>query len=335
MDSIPNYPWLTPLYQQLVQQHQRGVAHHARLLIAPFGCGLEHLLYQLARWILCQKPQSNQPCDHCHACLLMAAQSHPDYRQCSLVADKQQLGIESIRQLLPWIYQHAQQCGAKVIGLLACERLSEAAVNALLKVVEEPPPDTYFLLVCHQQQALPITLRSRCQSWLFKPPAPAVTVAWLQQQVPKLTLADATLALQLSEGAPLAAQQLLVDKGLAEYPLLLEALQAALQQQHLPLLLPQLDQPQVVDQLAWLAMLWLEAAKQQQGLLVSPIFKAQQAIIGDLVKKGLSLSQWLNGVQQILRCRYQLLTIPGINQTLLLAELLHRQQELWLESGFG
>ena len=78
---------------------------------------------------------------------------------------KSSLGIEPIRQVIETLYAHAQQGGAKVIWLPQAEQLTEAAANALLKTLEEPPEKTYFLLGCREPSRLMATLRSRCLYW--------------------------------------------------------------------------------------------------------------------------------------------------------------------------
>lgn len=54
------YPWLNAPYRQLLAQHQEGRGHHALLLHAIDGMGEESLVYALARWLLCQRPQGRR-----------------------------------------------------------------------------------------------------------------------------------------------------------------------------------------------------------------------------------------------------------------------------------
>lgn len=64
------------------------------------------------------------------------------------------------------------------------EQLSEAAANALLKTLEEPPARTYFLLGTREPAQLLPTLRSRCFYLYLAPPAEGVSLRWLTQQMP-------------------------------------------------------------------------------------------------------------------------------------------------------
>ncbi|WP_253306744.1 DNA polymerase III subunit delta' C-terminal domain-containing protein [unidentified bacterial endosymbiont] len=322
-----DYPWLTPLYDHLVQQHQQARGHHAQLIMTPPGCGSERLLARVAQWLLCQQRQAEQPCSHCHACTLMAVHHHPDYHLIRLESGKQQLTIEQIRTVLPSIYQRAQQGGAKVIGLLDSERLSESAANALLKALEEPPPATYFLLVCRTGATLPITLRSRCQHWSLDTPALPEAIAWLQSQDPTVMASQATTALHLSLGAPLAALALLKAGGLQQYTALLQDLQRALQQRDLLLVLPHLDHNNVHSALYWLATVWLAALKQQWQVADVRQACEQRQLLSTLATT-FTPEQLQACCQRTLRCRHTLLILPSVNQTLLLTELLCRQQEV-------
>lgn len=324
---MPDYPWLTPLYHHLVQQHQQARGHHAQLIMTHSGCGGELLLSRVAQWLLCQQRQVEQPCTHCHACTLMAVQHHPDYHLIRLESGKQQLAVEQIRAVLPSIYQRAQQGGAKVIGLLDSERLSESAANALLKVLEEPPPATYFFLLCRTGVTLPITLRSRCQRWSLAIPTLPEAIAWLQSRDPTVTVSQATTALQLSMGAPLAALALLKAGGLQQYNALLQDLQRALQQGDLLLVLPHLDHNTVHCALYWLATVWLAALKKQWQLPDVSQASEQRQLLSKLAT-AFTPDQLQACCQRTLRCRHALLTLPSLNQTLLLTELLCRQQEI-------
>ena len=82
------------------------------------------------------------------------------------------------------------------------------AANALLKILEEPPPGTVFLLVCRAGGTLPATVRSRCQCWLFPLPSMEEATAWLSAERPGM---DVRAALQAADGAPLKARGISPD----------------------------------------------------------------------------------------------------------------------------
>lgn len=98
--------------------------------------------------------------------------------------------------------------GVKVVWLPHAEQLTEQAANALLKTLEEPPEDTYFLLVCETPARLLPTLRSRCLYWPLPAPNEALGLRWLRQAGFDDSLSACT-ALRLCANAPLAAEALL------------------------------------------------------------------------------------------------------------------------------
>ncbi len=110
--------------------------------------------------------------------------------------------------MIETLYAHAQQGGAKVIWLPQAEQLTEAAANALLKTLEEPPEKTYFLLGCREPSRLMATLRSRCLYWHLASPDEQLSLQWLGRQAAG-SQTDRLTALRLHDGAPLAAEQLL------------------------------------------------------------------------------------------------------------------------------
>ena len=107
---------------------------------------------------MCQTPD-NAPCGHCHACHLMVAQSHPDFHVLASQEGKD-IGVDQVRAINEVVSQHAQQNGNKLVYIQDAERLTEAAANALLKTLEEPRPNTYFLLQTEPSSSLLATIYS-------------------------------------------------------------------------------------------------------------------------------------------------------------------------------
>lgn len=130
----------------------------------------------------------------------MLAGNHPDYHVLAPEKGKSSLGIEPIRQVIETLYAHAQQGGAKVIWLPQAEQLTEAAANALLKTLEEPPEKTYFLLGCREPSRLMATLRSRCLYWHLASPDEQLSLQWLGRQAAG-SQTDRLTALRLHDGA--------------------------------------------------------------------------------------------------------------------------------------
>ena len=206
------YPWLVPTYHKISQTFSEGLGHHALLIKADQGLGAESLFDALTKRIMCQTPD-NAPCGHCHACHLMAAHSHPDFHVLASQEGKD-IGVDQVRAINEVVSQHAQQNGNKLVYIQDAERLTEAAANALLKTLEEPRPNTYFLLQTEPSSSLLATIYSRCQVWNVPLPTEAEALNWLSSQFQAET-SELLTALAMNLGRPLLALETL-QQGLIE-----------------------------------------------------------------------------------------------------------------------
>ncbi|KFK96489.1 MULTISPECIES: DNA polymerase III subunit delta' [unclassified Serratia (in: enterobacteria)] len=327
------YPWFNAAYRQLVGQYAAGRGHHALLVHAAEGNGEDALLYALSRWLLCQQRNGEKSCGECHSCRLMLAGNHPDYHVLAPEKGKSSLGIEPIRQVIEHLYAHAQQGGAKVVSLPLVELLTEAAANALLKTLEEPPANTFFLLACREPSLLPATLRSRCFYWHLSSPDETLSLQWLNRQAPG-NQSDRLTALRLHNGAPIAAERLLQPQHWQQRSALCTALNAALPQRNMLALLAVLNHDDVAERLHWLCSLLVDAMKWQQGAAGYVLNQDQQPLVQQLATC-LSSTSLQQIVQQWLNCRQQLLNVVGVNRELLLTEQLLAWEQMLGSAGYS
>lgn len=318
------YPWLNAPYRQLIGQYRAGRGHHALLLHALSGCGDDSLVYAVGRWLLCQQPDGDKSCGECHGCRLMIAGNHPDWHVLEPESGKNSLGIEPVRQLIERLYGHAQQGGAKVIWLPLAESLTEAAANALLKTLEEPPARTYFLLGTREPANLLATLRSRCFYLYLAPPDEANSLRWMQSQQAGDPQMMAT-ALRLSGGAPVAALALLAPEIWKRRDDLCAALEQALPGRQWLSLLPALNHDDAERRLAWLCALLLDVVKLQQQAGQFVVNQDRLPLLQQLASQ-LSPATLQQQLEQWLQCRHRLLSIPALNRELMLTEQLCRWQ---------
>lgn len=320
------YPWLTPIYKQLVAQYSADRSHHALLIQSVPGCGDELLIQALGRWLMCQNRDGEKTCGVCHSCNLMKAGTHPDWLVVSPEKGKNSLGVDQIRQLIDTLYTHSQQGGFKVAWIHQAEQLSEAAANALLKTLEEPPKDTYFLLGCYDPSHLLATIRSRCFHWLLSCPDENFSVKWLEYQNAGQHDSLKT-ALRLSHGAPIAAQQLLTSTIWGKREVICRGLGTAFQQRDLLSFLPLLNHDNVEERIHWAVSVLLDVVKYQQG---ADAFIVNQDVIGIIHNiASFAPAVIFNQISQaFLSCRHQLLSIPGVNRELLLTNMLNQADTL-------
>ncbi|WP_457913945.1 DNA polymerase III subunit delta' [Candidatus Gillettellia adelgis] len=321
------YPWLNTSYHQLIEYYATRGGHHALLLHAAADNGNDALAYALSCWWLCHKKHNfKKNCGACHGCRLMRAGNHPDYHRLIPEKEKNSLGIELIRQVIEKLSLHSHQGGVKVIWLSQAETLTETAANALLKILEEPPKNTYFILDCRNPARLLATLRSRCLYWHLASQDETLSMHWLSHHASGNPV-DHIIALRLNSGALIAAKKLLKPERWKQRSDLYSILHTALLKGDILLLLPTLNHPNVMERLHWLCTLLVDAMKWQQGAESCVLNQDQQPLIRQLANRmtGVSLSLV---VQHWLICRYKLLSMIGLNRELLLIDQLLSWEQL-------
>jgi DNA polymerase-3 subunit delta' len=184
---------------------------HALLIHGPAGIGKHAFALHLAQVLLCEaRGSGGRACGKCPGCRYAGAGQHPDLLRIELatiepetgeVVTSETIAIDRIRGLIEFAQLTSHRHAAKVAVIAPAERMNAAAANALLKTLEEPPPQTYFLLVSHQPGSVPATIASRCVRLPLLRPDAGSARDWLAEQGVK----DAALVLAQADGAPLAA----------------------------------------------------------------------------------------------------------------------------------
>ncbi len=226
MNALPlsAMPWLAEPMAQLAHLANHQQLAHALLITGVPGIGKAVLSEALAHFLLCKQPVATAACGQCKSCLLLAAGNHADLLQLS--PEGSSIGVDEIRRLIDFTQGASQQQGNKVIVLPAVERLTEAAANALLKTLEEPPAGCYLVLQSSQPQRLKATLLSRCQRWQIPALNQQALTQWLASQTPG-PLPPFMFA--FSGGAPLKALAMLANDHVATIEQILAALNRLLE----------------------------------------------------------------------------------------------------------
>ncbi|MFI3188518.1 DNA polymerase III subunit delta' [Crenothrix sp. D3] len=187
------------LHSYIVQQR----IPQALLITGGKGVGKLQLAEQFAAALLCEQPQTDShACGQCHSCLLLKAQTHPDFMQVQPEEGKTTIAIDQIRSLITKLTLKPQFDRYRVVILNPADKMNNAAANAFLKCLEEPNERTILVLVSDRQSKLPATILSRCQKLAIAMPDKATVLTWLTAQAIK---DDASVLLGLAQGAPLLA----------------------------------------------------------------------------------------------------------------------------------
>ncbi|MGH7261674.1 MAG: DNA polymerase III subunit delta' [Nitrospiraceae bacterium] len=156
---------------QTTLRHDRVA--HAYLFHGDDGIGKKLLALRFAQAINCESGDGLDACGACRSCRQIETRTHPDFLV--IEPDRElanpQIKIEQIRELEHQIVYQPLVALKKIFLLDDADRMTLGAANALLKTLEEPPAHSVLLLVSSRPSALPATVRSRCQSLRFAPPA--------------------------------------------------------------------------------------------------------------------------------------------------------------------
>lgn len=220
-DYRERYPWHDEVWARLVRDLAR--LPHALLLHGPAGLGKRAFAWRLVQSLLCRTPrQGAQACDTCASCLRLQAGTHPDLLAVNPLEDGTAITVEQIRAVRDFVALTPHTSARKLIIVEPAEAMNLNAANALLKVLEEPPPGSSLILVTPQVARLPATIRSRCAAVAFRCPEERTAAQWLQTQ----GIAEPTAALTLAAGAPLLALRLAKSSDLKDHAQLLRDVEA-------------------------------------------------------------------------------------------------------------
>lgn len=142
-----------------------GKPPQSLLFFGPSGVGKKMTAYGWAQGLLCKSSTQQKPCGECNSCLKTASGNHPDLL--FIKPEGASIKAEQAREIQNFVYMKSYEGGAKVIIIDDAHLLGANAGNALLKTLEEPPPQTYFVLVTPQKGAVLTTIQSRCQKSSF------------------------------------------------------------------------------------------------------------------------------------------------------------------------
>ena len=202
------HPWLAPAARELLARRDRLA--HALLVTGQEGIGKRDLARVLAQSLLCETPRPDGlACNACASCHYVAAGQHPDLRMVEpvdidddgIATPVEWIAVDKVRALIDWALLSSHRRVAKVAIVAPAERMNAAAANALLKTLEEPPPDTYLIIVSHQPGRLPPTIVSRCVRVAIAAPDAPTGAQWLAAHGAR----EAAALLAQAHGAPLAA----------------------------------------------------------------------------------------------------------------------------------
>ena len=166
------------------------------------GVGKTSVARVLAKALNCENGPASDPCNECQTCLEITAGSDLDVIEVDAATYSK---VEQVRELTESLKYGPARDRYKVVVVDEIHRLSRQAFDALLKIVEEPPPHLVFVFATTESDAVPATVLSRCQEFHFRRVQPAVLTQHLRALAENENIKASDTALRLvaraSEGS--------------------------------------------------------------------------------------------------------------------------------------
>jgi DNA polymerase-3 subunit delta' len=195
---------------------KKGRLHHAYLFVGLDGVGKRTIAFSLAQAIHCAERQEDF-CGACSACVRIQRGNHPDVRFIGQLDKKKEITIQQIREVEKDLSYRSFSGGRKIVIIDPATLMNVPAQNALLKTLEEPPPNSLIILIGQNAGGLAPTVRSRCLQVAFGPLPRALMATYLVLQkgtseeqatcLAALAMGSLGTALKIEEGEWLEKRQ--------------------------------------------------------------------------------------------------------------------------------
>lgn len=161
-EDVVSQPHITTT---LKNEIMTGKTAHAYLFTGSRGTGKTTCAKILSMAVNCERPVDGNPCMECEACRNIEQGATLDVVEIDAASNN---GVDDVRQLREEAVYSPSQCKYRVYIIDEAHMLSAGAFNALLKIMEEPPPHVKFILATTEVHRVPVTILSRCQRFDFR-----------------------------------------------------------------------------------------------------------------------------------------------------------------------
>ncbi|PIE58846.1 MAG: DNA polymerase III subunit delta' [Desulfobulbus propionicus] len=219
-DKVLGQPKAVTFFQRALTG---GRLSHAYLLHGPHGVGKKLLAEQVAANLFCRHDPVSSPCGACPGCHKYASGNHPDFLR--VQPEGPSIKISRVRDLKQELTFAPFAGGYRVILVEDVHTMRREAGNSLLKILEEPPAQTLFLLLSVSLETVLPTILSRCQLIPCTSLPLELAARIVQRERPDLSAEEAFILAQLADGCP--GQALTLNSGKI-YPLYVQSMEILL-----------------------------------------------------------------------------------------------------------
>jgi DNA polymerase-3 subunit delta' len=142
---------------------QNASPAHAYLFHGEEHIGKTTVAEWFARGLMCESVASQKPCDTCKKCVMFQKGIYPDVYRVQLNPDLRDISINQVRALQDKVSMTPFYNSYKIAIIKDAEKINEAGFNCFLKILEEPPLKTIFILIAHTLKPIPSTILSRAE----------------------------------------------------------------------------------------------------------------------------------------------------------------------------
>lgn len=179
---------------------------HAWMITGQKGIGKATLAYRIAKFLTAHPPASTSLID------TETALQHPIARRIAqgscgdlLVLEEQDgkdISVDQVREIAHFLHLSPAESAYRIVIIDSADALNANAANALLKLLEEPPANSFLFLISHMPGSILPTIRSRCRMLALQPPSPAEALHIVQAHCPGVLQDQQLQLLGLAEGSP-------------------------------------------------------------------------------------------------------------------------------------